>query len=150
MKEYRNDQIIVYWYPELCSHSGKCLRFSPKVFRESERPWVDINGEAPEGIIQTIDSCPSGALKYSLPPGSAVDPSIAKGVGSVDHEKDNPPAVKIRVINNGPLLIEGAVEINGPDGKPLKEGSRFVLCRCGLTGNRPFCDNTHHKQGWNG
>jgi len=87
-KEYRSDEIVVHWYPEFCSHSGKCLKFSPQVFDMGRRPWVSLEGTAPEEIIQTIDRCPSGALKYSLPPSSQVNPEMAKGVGWMEHQQD--------------------------------------------------------------
>ena len=148
MKEYKNDHVIVHWFPELCAHPGTCLRLLPEVFNLKQRPWVNVNAAEPEDIISTIDKCPSGALRYSLPEGSKVDPQIANGVGNINFEKSNPAAVKIRVNANGPLLIEGPTVVIGLDGKPLKEGSKMALCRCGLSGNRPFCDGAHSKQGW--
>lgn len=147
MKEYQNQDIIVYWAPDLCSHSAKCTAYLPAVFNLEARPWINLNGASAEEIIELIDRCPSGALQYALPPSSTVDPNKAKGVGSVDHIKDNPPVVKIRTVANGPLLVEGPVTVQGANGA-VKEGARFVLCRCGLSFNRPFCDGTHHKEGW--
>lgn len=150
MKEYRyeNEQLIVHWYPELCSHPGICLKTLPQVFDVNKSPWININAAEPEEIISCIDKCPSGALRYSLPEGSRVNPHKATGVGSLNYEQANPAIVKIRVVANGPLLIEGpAVAINF-DGKTLKEGAKMVLCRCGLSANRPFCDGEHRKQGW--
>lgn len=145
--EYKNEQITVHWNPELCSHSGKCLQL-PGVFNTKARPWVNINGAPPEEIIKVIDKCPTGALRYSLPTGSCVDPAVARGVGNKNYEQSHPAAVKIRVIANGPLLTEGPVMLVDIQGKLLKEGSRMALCRCGLSENRPFCDNTHTKKDW--
>lgn len=148
MKEYINDNVTIYWFPELCSHPGICLRLLPEVFNLKQRPWINVNAAEPEDIINTIDKCPSGALRYSIPEGSKVPTEVANGVGNIDFEKSNSAAVKIRVNANGPLLIEGPSVVIGLDGKPLKEGSRMAICRCGLSGNRPFCDGAHSKQGW--
>jgi uncharacterized Fe-S cluster protein YjdI len=148
VKEYKNDNIIVYWFPELCAHPGICLRLLPKVFNLQQRPWVNVNAAEPEEIIRTIDKCPSGALRYSLPEGSKVDAQIAKGVGNIDFEKSNPAVVKIKVSTNGPLLVEGPAVVIGDDGQPLKEGGRMSLCRCGHSANSPFCDGSHSKIGW--
>jgi len=148
LKEYRNDHVIVHWFPELCAHPGTCLRLLPEVFNLKQRPWVNVDAAEPEKIISTIDKCPAGALRYSLPEGSKVDVQIANGVGNINFEKSTQSSVKIRVTANGPLLIEGPTVVIGLDGKPLKEGSRMALCRCGLTGKRPFCDGAHSKQGW--
>lgn len=145
MKEYKNDQIIVHWFPELCSHPGTCLRLLPEVFNLDQRPWTNVNAAAPEEIIRTVDKCPSGALRYSLPEGSKVDAKLANGVGNINFEKSHPAVVKIRV-TNGPILIEGPALIIDLDGKPIKEGSKMTLCSCGLTKNRPFCDGAHRKQ----
>jgi uncharacterized Fe-S cluster protein YjdI len=148
VKEYKNDHIIVYWFPELCAHPGICLRLLPEVFNLSQIPWINVNEAEPKDIINTIDKCPSGALRYSLPEGSKVDEQIASGVGNINFEKSNPATVKIRVNANGALFIEGQTVVIGHDGKLLKEGSKMALCRCGLSGNRPFCNGAHSKQGW--
>lgn len=148
MKEYKNDNIIIHWFPELCAHPGICRRILPEVFNPQRRPWVNVNAAEPEEIINCIDKCPSGALRYSLPEGSKVDPAKTRGVGNLGFERSNPDAVKIRVSPNGPLLVEGETVIIGTDGKPVKEGARAALCRCGLSRNRPLCDGTHSKQGW--
>lgn len=57
---------------------------------------------------------------------------------------------------NGPLLVEGPVRIVTPDGRelqvpPRKDGTPaqvVVLCRCGGSGNKPFCDGTHKRNGF--
>jgi CDGSH-type Zn-finger protein len=61
--------------------------------------------------------------------------------------------VKITVRPNGPFRVEAAegsvelVDANGTacdlTGKPA-----FSLCRCGGSVNKPFCDGTHSKLGF--
>lgn len=54
-------------------------------------------------------------------------------------------ATKITVRNNGSLRVEGDFEIVDQDGKPFGLGGRtsLGLCRCGHSGNKPFCDGSH-------
>ncbi len=57
---------------------------------------------------------------------------------------------------NGPLIVEGPVRIVGADGTdipapPRKDGSPaqvVVLCRCGGSATKPFCDGTHKRNGF--
>lgn len=143
VKEYRNQDIVVYWYPNNCSHAGKCWGELPAVFDTQKRPWVNLSGSTPEEIIRTIDKCPSRALQYSLPEGSSVDPTISRGPGSKDYTIETAAVGKIRVIRDGPLLVQGPNRIFDPDGNLIAEADRFVLCRCGKTKNPPFCDGRH-------
>ena len=145
MKEYKNKDIVVYWYPEQCAHPGTCLRTLPQVFCVAKRPWVNVDAATPEEIIKCIDICPSGALRYSLPEGSTVDPALAKGAGSIDNMKSLATAVKIKVIKNGPYLIEGPTEVLDASDTPVYAGSRIALCSCGCTQNPPFCDGSHRR-----
>lgn len=149
MKEYRNEDVIVYWYPELCSHSGHCWRTLPGVFKPQERPWINVEAAPAHEIVKTIDGCPSGALRYELPEGSRLDPDYCKGSGWAGYEKEHPAVVKIKVIPNGPLALEGPAEVYDASGQLLKAGAKLNLCRCGLSQNRPFCDGTHFREGWN-
>jgi len=146
MKEYKNKDIVVYWYPEQCAHPGTCLRTLPEVFCLNNRPWVNVDAASPERIIQCIDKCPSGALRYSIPEGSSVDCSLALGAGSIDNMKAISAIVKIKVIKNGPYLIEGPMEVLDSDDMPIYEGSRIALCSCGCSQNPPFCDGSHKRK----
>jgi CDGSH-type Zn-finger protein len=57
---------------------------------------------------------------------------------------------------NGPLLVQGPVRIVTPDGRelpvpPRKDGRPaevVVLCRCGGSATKPFCDGTHKRNGF--
>jgi len=55
---------------------------------------------------------------------------------------------KVTILNHGPIRVEGEFEIVDQEGKPFGLGGRTAvsLCRCGHTGNAPFCDGTHKKQ----
>ena len=57
--------------------------------------------------------------------------------------------VKANVRPNGPLIIEGPIEIfDGEGNKFTLEGERAVLCRCGGSANKPFCDGSHRTNGF--
>jgi CDGSH-type Zn-finger protein len=54
--------------------------------------------------------------------------------------------MKIRGRENGPYVIEGAADYTGADGAPaVTSGTNVALCRCGHSGNKPFCDGSHRK-----
>ena len=51
---------------------------------------------------------------------------------------------KITVIKNGPLLVQGNVNITGENGQSIPvNGPKCALCRCGASENKPFCDGSH-------
>ena len=56
-------------------------------------------------------------------------------------------ATKITVANNGPLIIEGEMEIRDEQGKAfgLAGRTRLSLCRCGHSERKPFCDGSHKR-----
>jgi len=45
------------------------------------------------------------------------------------------------------LLIEGPVEVTGPDGE-TRVSERFVvaICGCGRSKTYPFCDTSHRRK----
>jgi len=56
---------------------------------------------------------------------------------------------EIRVTEDGPYACEG-VELVAAGGGVLAGGERFFLCRCGGSANKPFCDGTHARIGFDG
>ena len=55
------------------------------------------------------------------------------------------PDVKLELRENGPIRVYGAFELVDKDGNSynLPEGQWVTLCRCGQSGNKPFCDSAH-------
>lgn len=66
--------------------------------------------------------------------------------------------VKITVRKNGPFRVEapeGSIELVDADGnkydltaKTAEGKMAFSLCRCGASVNKPYCDGTHSKMGF--
>ena len=58
--------------------------------------------------------------------------------------------VTIQVRANGPLKITGPATIIDADGVPfeVRASGSIVLCRCGHSKNKPFCDATHREIGF--
>lgn len=57
--------------------------------------------------------------------------------------------VTITPLPNGPYLIKGPVKLLDRDGKEFQvEQEHVALCRCGQSSNKPFCDGTHAKVGF--
>ena len=68
--------------------------------------------------------------------------------------------VKIMIRKNGPYRVEapaGSIQMVDADGNAYDLSSKqadgkvaFSLCRCGGSVNKPFCDGTHSKIGFQG
>lgn len=54
----------------------------------------------------------------------------------------------VRPLPNGPLLVEGNLEICGGTGHTINRTTKTALCRCGASSNKPYCDGTHAKIGF--
>jgi uncharacterized Fe-S cluster protein YjdI len=66
VQRYENDQIVVTFDPNLCTHSGNCVRGLPAVFDVKARPWVRPDAASADQIAAQIRKCPSGALQYEM------------------------------------------------------------------------------------
>ena len=56
-----------------------------------------------------------------------------------------PRRMKITVLSDGPLIVDGAVDVVDSTGKAFDVGgkAKLALCRCGGSNNKPFCDGAH-------
>ena len=58
--------------------------------------------------------------------------------------------VTITVRPNGPYKVNGPITVVDVEGREfeLPEGTSVVLCRCGHSSTKPFCDATHRRIGF--
>lgn len=62
-----------------------------------------------------------------------------------------PPKKKpaINPTRNGPYQVRFLGKLTDAEGNPIKTNDNMLLCRCGGSRNKPFCDGTHVKNGFN-
>jgi CDGSH-type Zn-finger protein/uncharacterized Fe-S cluster protein YjdI len=56
--------------------------------------------------------------------------------------------LKVTPTLNGPLHVEGALEICSASGRTITRTMETWLCRCGHSQNKPFCDGSHETAGF--
>ena len=56
--------------------------------------------------------------------------------------------VTIEARPNGPYVVTGTIELRDTNGNVVPTQTRTVLCRCGASTKKPFCDGTHSKIGF--
>jgi CDGSH-type Zn-finger protein len=139
---FQGEGIAIYDDRSICAHIGNCTDNLAKVFKLGQEPWIAPSAEAAEAIARVIATCPSGALSYAL---SNAQPGALAGSGATV-EDEHAPGVTASA--NGPYFVVGNVPVTSPDGTPYEVRARFALCRCGGTGNKPFCDGTHWSNGF--
>ena len=137
-KEYTNGEVTIVWKPELCIHSKNCINGLPAVFEYGARPWIKPDGATTEAIIAQVKKCPSGALTTYL-----------NAEGNPNNQGSN-ASVTLKVVPNGPVLVNGAVHLIFPDGTEEDKPNSVALCRCGASGKKPFCDGSHNRIGFQG
>ena len=133
-KNFVGKEITIHDNRKICSHAAECVNNLPSVFKLNARPWISPDAAEREEIINTIRKCPSGALSYSL--------------DGIEYRDQNERKPMITVFKDGPYHVTGGINLIGEDNNNIQwaEGSskeHYVLCRCGASNNKPFCDGMH-------
>lgn len=73
--------------------------------------------------------------------------------GETETQESQPLAVrggklKVTPFKNGPLGVEGSLEICTGTGRTVNRVQKTALCRCGQSAKKPYCDGTHAKVGF--
>ena len=130
-KKYTNGDLTVLWKPKLCIHSGICVQTLPEVYNPKEKPWIKAENASIDALKSQIGKCPSGALSYTI---KNQDNNISEAVET-----------KVEALRNGPLLVHGKLNVKHSDGKSEIKKKVTAFCRCGASGNKPYCDGTHNS-----
>ena len=65
-KNYSNGEVTIVWNPDICIHSGICVRGLPNVFQPKDKPWIKIDQASTQELVSQVKKCPSGALSYFM------------------------------------------------------------------------------------
>lgn len=134
-KEYSNGEITVVWKPNTCMHAEKCWRGLSRVFQPKSKPWINLDGASSNAITSQVDLCPSGALSW-------YKNSDEKPTDQAETQ------LHVEVLRNGPVLINGNIDLKLSNGRVERREKMTALCRCGHSANKPYCDGSHKREGW--
>lgn len=126
---YQGADVVVNYNPMLCSHAAECGRLASHIFNPAQKPWIQPDQGTIAEVEAVVAACPSGALTLAGP----------------EHRKAK--GAQIEIEKNGPYWI---MDVPPPVPQKAEGGSqeKYVLCRCGLSGNKPFCDGSHRDAKW--
>lgn len=131
IKEYSNGEVTVVWEPSKCIHAAICVKGLGDVFKPNEKPWIKIDAASTEALVKQVKQCPSGALHYYM--------------NAEENKEAESKETKVNVLENGPLLVHGNLNISYKDGTEETKNKSTAFCRCGASQNKPFCDGAHSK-----
>jgi CDGSH-type Zn-finger protein len=114
----------------LCANTGFCGTRLVNVWEMIERT---ADPEVRTRLLRMVQNCPSGRLEASLADGTPLEPEFAPSIA---------------VVPDGPLWVRGGIPIEDAEGFVYELRNRVTLCRCGRSGNMPFCDGTHDEIGF--
>jgi CDGSH-type Zn-finger protein/uncharacterized Fe-S cluster protein YjdI len=120
--------VEVRFHGRRCIHSRNCVLGRPDVFVPNvDGEWIHTDSATAAEVAELAHNCPSGAIQY-------------RRLDGVPDE--SPPKVnQVRVLENGPYFFHAELVIEGA----ADAGYRRVLCRCGASKTKPFCDASHHE-----
>jgi len=137
-KKYSNGEVTIVWKPDKCIHSAICFNGLGEVFHPQELPWITLEKSSTERIVDQVKKCPSGAL------------SFYRNSDTNNDEIKVEAETIVEASHNGPLLVYGNVIIKNSEGVITRKNNVTAFCRCGGSGNKPFCDGSHKKIGFVG
>ncbi|MCT4554132.1 MAG: CDGSH iron-sulfur domain-containing protein [Pelagimonas sp.] len=74
------------------------------------------------------------------------EPATEASKDEIDHEG----GLTVTAIPDGPLKIDGPMELTTGTGRGIGKMRRAFICRCGASKNKPFCDGSHKEAGFTG
>ena len=119
----------------LDDHRCALLRFCHK--RRGDAWWLTENSDDEDNRSQAIEAsveCPAGRLTPVTKDGELIEPELEPGIEIIQDAE--------RLVSAG-IYVKGNIPLISSDGDPYEIRNRVVLCRCGKSKNKPFCDGTH-------
>jgi len=101
------------------------------------RVWnLVMQGTAPADKLSAEEAnlCPAGRLMMFTNDGDLLEDQTAPAVHTIEDS-----GLKI----SGPLWIKGGIRVESADGRSYEVRQKQTLCRCGASGNKPFCNGAH-------
>lgn len=130
MKPIETNEITIQYDGKKCIHARRCVLGLPNVFiPNAPGSWIKPENADVDDLVRIIESCPSGALSYQRKDGGKQEPIAQVNTA--------------RLWENGPVEYRGALKL--PNGQ---EATRALMCRCGQSKNKPYCDNSHLDAGF--
>jgi CDGSH-type Zn-finger protein/uncharacterized Fe-S cluster protein YjdI len=126
----RGKDVAIHFDGQRCIHARNCVLGHPDVFVPNiEGEWIRPDAVSAEEVALLARQCPSGAIQYERLDGQPGEPK--------------PVVNTVRIRENGPLAFNAPLTVAGEDA-----GFRATICRCGLSKNKPYCDNSHGDGGF--
>ncbi len=132
LHRYASATAVVVWDGARCIHAAECVHALPEVFAPDAKPWIRPEATDLQSLAEVVNRCPSGALRLER-----ADQAPAMAV---------PPLNTCLVMPDGPNYVRGDLTLTMGD--ETQSDTRVALCRCGHSGNKPYCDNSHRKAGF--
>ena len=112
-----------------------------------------MEGAPTRRIAEVVNKCPTQAIVWKYNKDLSPEELAAQWQGSQDEENPRTlsgasPQAKIRVMKDGPIVVEGQYDVIGSDEKELNPTVMTSFCRCGASKSMPYCDGTHRKIGF--
>ncbi len=121
-------------YETLCVHARFCMRAGGiwNLIKDSDIP------DAKSTAIEEACNCPSGRLVIrDKKTGKTIEPELEESIALIEY----PPRGE-----HGPIWVRGGIPVISAGGRPYKVRNSLTLCRCGKSGNKPFCDGSHIQE----
>jgi CDGSH-type Zn-finger protein len=129
---WEGEGVVLYDDGSLCTHAGFCRNRRTSVWDLAEEADDE---DAREEFVGMVQRCPSGRLSFAdaADPEALLEPSFEPSIG---------------VEPDASYWIRGGIPVVSEDGSAYEVRNRQTLCRCGHSGNKPFCDGTHRHVGF--
>lgn len=90
--------------------------------------------------VREANMCPGGRLSaWENETGEPYEPEYAPSLGLIED-----PVLGV----SGGVWVRGGIPVRTQEGIAYEIRNRVVLCRCGASGNKPFCDGSHASVGF--
>lgn len=114
-----------------CAYARFCHRQEGNAWELTQ--WSDDPGLKSEAIIAAYQ-CPTGRLVAREKDGYEIDPEYPESIEILQDPQER--------VSCG-IFVKGGIPIESSDGFVYERRNRVVLCRCGESTIKPFCDASH-------
>jgi len=106
--------------------------------RERGSVWEMVHGsgdvENYREAVEGASACPAGRLVAVSKDGDMIEDELPKQIVVIEDPQRG---------CSGGLYVSGRIPLEDAEGKPYETVNRYVLCRCGFSYLKPFCDAQH-------